>query len=115
MNGNYFVMCSDNTEFINLNYIAQLIKEFKLTEEDLKNASPEESFDKYFKNISKEVDKITEEMEQLYTIAKQISTSRLDVQETYDFGKQKLERYKMLSILIKQVSIENKDEIMTLI
>lgn len=109
------IMCSDDAELIDIPYIATLVKQFQLTKEEVKGLSQESALEEYYKEITKQTEEIAKEMEELYTISKQVSSSRLNVQETYDYGKQRLERINMLNILVKQVASDNKEEIISMI
>ena len=115
IDGTIIIMCNDDAEMIDVNYIAKLVKEFQLSKEEVKSLNSNEALEEYYKEITRETEEISKEMEQLYTISRQVASSRLNVQETYAYGKQRLEKINMLNILIKQVAKDNKDEIIGLI
>lgn len=115
IDGTRMIMCNDDAEFIDVLYIAKLVKDFELSEKDVKQMTQEETLAAYYKSVAAETEEIVLEMEKLFTVTKQITSSRLNIQETYVYGKQRLERISMLNILIKQVTKENKQEILQLI
>lgn len=109
------IIANDDAEFIDVAYVSKLVRDFSIKQKMVERNTEEEELDAYYKSIIDETNKLSKELSGLYMISKQVSSSRLNIQDSYEYGKQQLEKINMLNILIRQVVKENREQILNLI
>lgn len=109
------IMANDDAEFVDAAYVAKLVRDFRIQQNMMEKNTQEEDLNAYYKFIIDETKKLSGELSGLYLISKQVSSSRLNIQDSYEYGKQQLEKINMLNILIRQVVKENREQILNLI
>lgn len=109
-----FILASDDAEFISVDRIGQMVKAY-LLELQAKGGDTRQFLDAYATNVLKEIRTATKELASLHSVAKLTRFSRLDIEDTYEYMRDKLVRRYLVNLIASKVIVENRDTVSTLV
>lgn len=112
---NIIMMVSDDTKFVDANYISELIIKTLEKEQEIESYSSEKAIKKYYQKTQLQLKMATQKLESMHSLKAQQNRLQLDMENTYQYHKRNLENKHLLDLMVKQIVSENRDEVLRLL
>lgn len=105
------ILASEDTEFISVEKISQMVANFvsDLKEKKFTNI---QYIEKYASLMMKEIKIASNELQEIHIMAQHSGASRLDIEDSYEFGRNKLIKKYLLNLIASRIVKENKETIL---
>ena len=106
------IMCSEETEYVDIKYVVRIVKEYLSKNDSLNTPNKiRNNLEIYYKQVNKELSKANKKLMELYSASKQLESERVDIQDSYEYGKAKLIKKYLLDTIAKKIIKENKEAV----
>lgn len=106
------LLCSEDTELISAVYIADLVKKYAdQSKEGSMFKTADDLVENYYKSVSKEISDVNQRLLELYSSTAQSKIGRLEIEDSFEYGKARLAKKYLLEIISRKIIKENKNEI----
>ncbi len=109
-----YLLASEDTKFISVTTISEMVSDFidDLKEKRLTNT---QYVERYSSLMLKEIRIATKELAALQSVSAATDASRLDIEDSYEYGRNKLVKKYLLNLIASRIIKENKETILEFI
>lgn len=108
-----FILTSEDVEFISVTKISMMISSF-IHDLQVKKMTNSQYIDKYAFLMLKEIRIAGKELQELHMLASEDQSSRLDIEDTYEYRRSKLIKQYLLNLIASKIVRENKESVLEL-